>query len=141
MNGSGNTYLSTVGTLLMNSAGGQPGDVRQGHTISGSGGNGPVQVEAVIDGGLQAVNTRAGKKVTGSQAPLREVRRSEAAHGDSLVRALLSPPFNDHLPEKLPGWESLVNMMPKTADGQAWNLQTLKRHAKRLAKKMQDIVA
>lgn len=63
-----------------------------------------------------------------------KVRWSAAAHAKPLLSALLSPPFNGVLPKKLPGWRTLVDKMPDPEEGLVWDVQTLKRHAKLLAK-------
>eukprot|EP00170_Pyropia_yezoensis_P005667 contig_23025_g5683 len=42
---------------------------------------------------------------------------------------------------KLSGWESPAEMMAKPVHGQAWDVQTLKEHAKFLANKRMDIFA
>lgn len=71
--------------------------------------------------------------------PLRKVRWSSVAHKEALIRALLASPFNGRLPTKLTGWTALASKMPAPSDGEQWDVQTLKRHAKELSKKREDV--
>lgn len=68
-----------------------------------------------------------------------KVRWSGAAHAQPLASALLAPPFNGVLPRKAADWETLVTEMPAPGSGLVWDVLTLKRHAKVLAKKRPDI--
>lgn len=79
-----------------------------------------------------------GQILTAAKPP-RKVRWSASPHSKPLVDALVAPPVERALPKRQEGWALLVTKIPDAGDGQVWDLQTLKRHAKLLAKTRSDI--
>lgn len=70
---------------------------------------------------------------------LKKVRWSAASHEKPLVDAVLAAPFNRKLPKKQAEWVCLAEKMPSPACGEVWDVATLKRHAKQLAKVRPDL--
>jgi len=89
------------------------------------------------------VSTQDSQDVTGPLAVAVVSRRkmlwSAGIHAQPLVDALLGAPFNGALPKKHVNWCTLASRIP-ASDGVEWGVQTIKRHAKSLAKGRLDIL-
>lgn len=90
------------------------------------------------------VSTQESQNATGPLAvevALRKnMRWSAGIHAQPLLDALLGAPFNGALPKKHVDWCTLASKIP-ASDGVEWDVQTIKRHAKSLAKGHLDILA
>lgn len=65
---------------------------------------------------------------------IKKVRWSKGIHARLLTQALLAPPFCRVVPKSRESWETLVAKMPTPPAGEEWDVSTLKRHCKEIAK-------
>lgn len=81
----------------------------------------------------------AAVEIEATRGTLKRARWSSVAHKHLLVKLLVGDPFFGQLPSSQADWDGVAARMPAPKPGEAWDVSTIKRHAKALATEHSDI--